>query len=38
MENENGICPFIILVLLRGKHFVSFLNTQKGNASINKRE
>lgn len=37
MESENGICPFIILVLLSGKNFESFLDTQKGNDSIKKR-
>ena len=38
MESENGICSFIIPLLMCIKNFESFLDTQKGNDSINKRE
>lgn len=38
MESESGIFPFIMMVLLRGKHLVLFLDTQKGNDSFNIRE
>lgn len=38
MESENGIFPFIMMVLLSGKHFVLLLDAQKGNDSFNKRE